>query len=66
MTKIKVIKKYQVYKKGKEYFVTPNIAHGLIEQGVAELSGAIEVKPKPKSKKTKEMKPSKSKFYKTK
>ena len=47
---------------GQQIWVTPNIAHGLIERGEAKL-----VKPKEAKKKTtKEMKPGRSKSYKTK
>lgn len=36
--RVKIIKDHQEYKKGETPEVTPNIAHGLIDSGYAELT----------------------------
>lgn len=35
--KVRVIKDYKEYRKGQTYDVTPNIAHDLIDSGVARV-----------------------------
>lgn len=38
MRRVKIIKDYRDYRKGETIEVTPNVAHGLIDAGVAELT----------------------------
>jgi len=56
MRRIKIIKDYKQYKKGQTVMVTPNIAHGLIDSGVAQLTKDMT----PTDYKTKEVKHGKS------
>jgi len=38
MRRVKIVKDYKDYKAGQTVEVTPNIAHGLIELGVAKIT----------------------------
>lgn len=42
MPRVKIIKDYKEYKSGETHEVTPNIAHGLVNKGVAMLSKDME------------------------
>jgi len=41
MTRVKILKDYDMHRAGETKEVTPNIAHGLIDRGVAEISKDI-------------------------